>query len=605
MRRRSIGPETGAVNYEHGSQGLLAGLLNRVLFRGGTQSLLARILHGGGGRGGLETRNSLLLTDSSAAADKRSHGSRRPVPLSLDTRHSPAPPSLLSGFTSFLDHEHSKPHNAPNASHTGGPNRDNGDDDTAGPMQSAEEFTAVLEETPASEIARVLAERRDEYSELLRKLERARRAAARQLNNIDERIGQAANERRIIDERIAAAAAASSLFSAAAPVEPPESSPSATEAAAVDAQYEQDDVPRLRQLAHVLVGHYGAITGLDYDPVLGLVAAGSVDTQARVWDAATGANKYVVGGHSDSVRGVQFYDGFLLTASSDSRIRMWDLALLDSVQPQAHGASTTPPMSPSMCRSIAPVDLCCETAFMGHADAITCFHAADGTLISGSADRTVREWDLATGALRQSIDVTWATRHAPRATRTDVPPRGTERGDAGFIGALQFYQCALATGTADGVLRLWDLRTGQAHRQLLGHTQPITSLQFDDRSVVSGSLDGSAMLWDLRTGRVMQHLKFAAPVTSVRLVRQRSAGYAAYDAQCWVAASDSALHHCRASSMQRVAYASDYGLLGPAMRHSSAFGADNSATITRIHHCADDDTLVSGDSSGTVKLWKI
>ena len=33
------------------------------------------------------------------------------------------------------------------------------------------------------------------------------------------------------------------------------------------------------------------------------------------------------------------------------------------------------------------------------------------------------------------------------------------------------------------------VRTGQAHRTLLGHTAPVTCLQFDELHIVSGSLD--------------------------------------------------------------------------------------------------------------------
>jgi WD40 repeat protein len=33
------------------------------------------------------------------------------------------------------------------------------------------------------------------------------------------------------------------------------------------------------------------------------------------------------------------------------------------------------------------------------------------------------------------------------------------------------------------------VRTGQAHRTLIGHSGPITCLQFDEHHIVSGSLD--------------------------------------------------------------------------------------------------------------------
>ena len=62
---------------------------------------------------------------------------------------------------------------------------------------------------------------------------------------------------------------------------------------------------------------------------------------------------------------------------------------------------------------------------------------------------------------------------------------------ADFVGALQCFDAALACGTADGMVRLWDLRSGQVHRSLVGHTGPVTCLQFDDVRLVTGSLDRS------------------------------------------------------------------------------------------------------------------
>ncbi|KAI9502110.1 WD40-repeat-containing domain protein, partial [Coemansia spiralis] len=270
-------------------------------------------------------------------------------------------------------------------------------------------------------------------------------------------------------------------------------------------------------------GHYGGITAIDCDPAMGLLASGSLDTQVRVWDIETTACKYTITSHNDIIRGVQFYDRFLLTASNDSRIRMWDLSMLESVCPQPATMEMQKEYIPSS--RVLPIDLCCENTFIGHADAVTCFQAsADGTLISGSADKTVREWDLTTGTLRQTIDITWAIsdtqtkRLSGNLKSFEAYKRGTEFGDGGFIGALQFYEFALATGTADGFLRLWDLRTTQAHRQMHGHSEPITSLHFDDRSVVTGSLDGTVLLWDLRTGRILQTLAFESGiVTSAQL----------------------------------------------------------------------------------------
>jgi WD40 repeat protein len=46
---------------------------------------------------------------------------------------------------------------------------------------------------------------------------------------------------------------------------------------------------------------------------------------------------------------------------------------------------------------------------------------------------------------------------------------------------------------------LLPVRTGQAHRTLLGHTGPVTCLQFDEIHIASGSLDKT-----LRVGYSLQ-----------------------------------------------------------------------------------------------------
>ncbi|KAJ2713846.1 Mitochondrial fission protein [Coemansia spiralis] len=696
-QRKSIDGEPNERNYS-ASHGYVVDLVHRVLSRVGSQPLLRRLLHSSRGIAGADAQQKRITAGPAWLG--RSSGPQAHT-FAASTLLSGAPsigesPSLLSGFNAFLEKEHGRDSIRSARSPVASP----AVDEIPQLELSPEAFEAMLQGAPAEIVPKVLEERKSEYGEHLRRLERARKELMGRLADLDDRILRAVEERKDIGARLGAIDSAASedrdrAEQAEGPggPEPGAASPNNTKTVVEDVSdgdsgadgmaYELDDAPRLRTLANVFCGHYGAITAVDCDTTVGLVASGSLDTQVRLWDTATGECAHTISGHNDIIRQVQFHDRFLLTASNDCRIRMWDLSLLDSVKPRASttvlreeyvprarrrsssssggsGAadsedgedghmvmtmqSTTPLMTPSICRYMPPMELCCENTLIGHADAVTCFQATDNTLISGSADKTVREWDLVSGAMRQNIDVGWAARNSleqrvsnhpgpamPRTrlssawattpsrsaplARPQLPfdavsahaARGTDAGDGGFIGALQFYECALATGSADGFLRLWDLRTAQAHRQMHGHTQPITSLQFDDLSVVTGSLDGTAILWDLRTGHIVQRLELGDGVTAVQL-RQRgaSAGHgASYDMECWAAAQDPFLHRYMASSMQRVRYATDYGRTNNHHgRLQIAAQSTGHSAITRIC-CQSEGTMVSGDADGVVKLWQI
>ena len=132
--------------------------------------------------------------------------------------------------------------------------------------------------------------------------------------------------------------------------------------------------------------------------------------------------------------------------------------------------------------------------------------------MTGASDKTLRQWDLATGQCVMTMDILWAISHPPTTVpaghllgfsaggtfAVPTPPYadGSWELYQDFIGAVQSWEYALVSGSGDGAVRMWDMRTGQAHRTLLGHTSPVTCLQFDEIHVVSGSLDKSVRVRD-------------------------------------------------------------------------------------------------------------
>lgn len=252
--------------------------------------------------------------------------------------------------------------------------------------------------------------------------------------------------------------------------------------------------------------HNDQITALDFDAPFGTLVTSALDDTVRVWDLNLGRCIGLLEGHQASVRCLQVEDNLVATGSMDASIRLWDLSKAEYSLPvsgtiedgeeeedDTFGFNNTEDLSPLPHPS--SLQDCALFSLEAHVDEVTALHFRGDTLVSGSADKTLRQWDLVTGRCVQTLDVLWAAAQASATMNSsDSQWRSTGRlpdASADFVGALQCFDAALACGTADGMVRLWDLRSGQVHRSLVGHTGPVTCLQFDDVHLVTGSLDRS------------------------------------------------------------------------------------------------------------------
>lgn len=293
---------------------------------------------------------------------------------------------------------------------------------------------------------------------------------------------------------------------------------------------------RIRELQ----AHNDLITALDFDAPFGTMVTAALDDTVRVWDLNAGRCMGLLEGHLSSVRCLQVEENIVATGSMDASIRLWDLNQAD-YNPQAayqssnvnknsvateegedeSGSAATgddlftpqseesPQAAPPEPQPNAMAD-CPLFTLQAHVAEITALNFRGSTLVSGSADKTLRQWDLENGRCVQTLDVIWAAAQAETINSSansggssTSASNGSSGGwwrptggrlptaEADFIGALQVFDAALACGTADGMVRLWDLRSGMVHRSLVGHTGPVTSLQFDDVYLVTGSKDRS------------------------------------------------------------------------------------------------------------------
>ncbi|MCX6900668.1 MAG: DUF4062 domain-containing protein, partial [Verrucomicrobia bacterium] len=143
----------------------------------------------------------------------------------------------------------------------------------------------------------------------------------------------------------------------------------------------------------------------------------------------------------------------------------------------------------------------CLRALEGHSSDVKCVSVtADGRrAVSGSRDKTLRVWDLESGACLRILKG-----HSSAVSSLGVTADGRRA----------------VSGSWDKTLRVWDLESGQCLRTLEGHSASVWSVSVTadgrravsgnsasrpgDRRVVSGSDDGALRVWDLESGQCLR-----------------------------------------------------------------------------------------------------
>jgi uncharacterized caspase-like protein len=120
----------------------------------------------------------------------------------------------------------------------------------------------------------------------------------------------------------------------------------------------------------------------------------------------------------------------------------------------------------------------------GHAgeDIYAAFSPDGKTVVSGSKDKTLRLWDVASGREIKTI-----SGHTDVVTSVAFSPDGK----------------TVISGSHDNTLRLWDVASGREIKTFSGHTSYVTSVAFspDGKTVVSGGIDTRIKLWRIDDGQ--------------------------------------------------------------------------------------------------------
>ncbi|KAI0089996.1 WD40 repeat-like protein [Irpex rosettiformis] len=389
---------------------------------------------------------------------------------------------------------------------------------------------------------------------------------------------------------------------------------------------EHDELPHGMAFM-TLEGHTTPITALDFSEPYGTLVSASIDDpQPRVWDLLTGDEIGRLRGHRSTVKCIQVEDSLCLTGGEEGNVILWDLRKVDEDEEwerdvslsevteedeegvdefgnvrlsEAGSTNGAIRQGSSTADSILEQSGASIRVLEGHSKAVTSLYFEDDCLVTGASDKTMRQWDLATGQCIMTMDILWAISHPPAAAPGTAIPNHLFSGAAAaagtfavptppfsdgswdmyqdFVGAVQFWGYALVSGSGDGAVRMWDMRTGQPHRTLLGHTGPVTCLQFDELHVISGSLDKSIRIWDLRTGGIFETLKYDHAVTALQ-----------FDTRKIVAAiGQNGIDIYNRTTMQ----------------HSSLLTNGHTRPAEKMRYM--DKYLVSGGRDAMVKIWAL
>jgi WD40 repeat protein len=303
------------------------------------------------------------------------------------------------------------------------------------------------------------------------------------------------------------------------------------------------------QQAGVWKGHRGAVTDFAFSPGGDFAVSSSLDGSVRTWEAATGTPLQVLSGHSNEVFAVSVsgdgrivsadYDGTILVHTKegalertltgfpgwsadvavsldgrraaawamDGSLWIWDLSsgsLVRKLEGEKNRWGMALAWSPDgrylAAGRVAVTIWDAEngekvSTFEGHRDFVRDLaFSPDGRLLaSASMDKTVRVWSLGLGKSLHTFrpaDFVVFTKNGTVASPISVPmtcvcfsPDGT----------------ALASGGADRVVRLWDIKTGEMLRRFEGHRMTIMAVSFspDGRRLGSASLDHTIRVWRL------------------------------------------------------------------------------------------------------------
>lgn len=207
-----------------------------------------------------------------------------------------------------------------------------------------------------------------------------------------------------------------------------------------------------------LVGHQRGVTALTYHE--GLIYSGSHDCCIRVWNFDCCIRTFTA--HKYTIWSLLVFDSWLCSASADGTINVWDLTkILDDNVPDSASSSFF------------------AKQMRGHSSKVYCLALQDvkeQIICSGSADTTIRSWDVKSGICLYVL-----------------------RGHKAAVWALECHQRLLYSASEDGNVKVWDPFQNTCLKTLPHNNSKTLSLAISSGFLFVGCHNCKIHVWDLAT----------------------------------------------------------------------------------------------------------
>jgi WD40 repeat protein len=228
----------------------------------------------------------------------------------------------------------------------------------------------------------------------------------------------------------------------------------------------------------------------------GVVAAASTDGTVAVWDAETGAERFVVDGARAVSDMAVSADGQVVAATdAGGPVRVFDQAGARQAVvevPQGHlvGWIALSPDGTFVAMALEPDSF----DGIGSVQVVDIERSVVTTTVDAWGTDIAFSPDGARLAATDGNDVTVVS------LADDGAPAVTLSGHLGLVWSIAFAAdgATMATTSSDGTVRVWDTRTGAPRLVLPGHERVSRAAAFiDDAMLASGGVGGVARVWAL------------------------------------------------------------------------------------------------------------